>query len=61
MIIALATFWSNRLLTIIFLTMVKIMVEADLKENVGELYLIDGGFKTKNRYEYIWKTILFPE
>ena len=34
-----------------FKELVKIMVEADLKENEGELYLKNGGFKVKNRYE----------
>ena len=51
MIIAISTFWSNGLLNIFILTMVKIMVEDDLKENEGELYLKNGGFKVKNRYE----------
>ena len=31
--------------------LVKNMVESDLKENEGELYLKNGGFKVKNRYE----------
>ncbi|HEB10549.1 MAG TPA: GDP-mannose 4,6-dehydratase [Spirochaetales bacterium] len=34
-----------------FEELVKTMVEADLKENEGELYLKNGGFKVKNRYE----------
>ena len=34
-----------------FKELVKIMVEADLKENEGELYLKNGGFEVKNRYE----------
>ena len=51
MIIAICAFWSNELLRIYFLTIVKIIVEADLKENEGELYLKNGGFKVKNRYE----------
>lgn len=34
-----------------FEELVKAMVEADLKENKGELYLKNGGFKVKNRYE----------
>ncbi len=34
-----------------FEELVKTMVEADLKENEGELYLKNGGFKVKNCYE----------
>ena len=34
-----------------FEELVKTMVEADFKENEGELYLKNDGFKVKNRYE----------
>ena len=34
-----------------FEELVKTMVEGDLKENESELYLKNGGFKVKNRYE----------
>ncbi len=34
-----------------FKELVKTMIEADIKENEGELYLKKGGFEVKNRYE----------
>ena len=34
-----------------FEELVKTMVEGDLKENEGELYLRNGGFTVKNRYK----------